>query len=284
MADVFWVVRKGTSAPPPGDRNFRGVDDKIHIGELGKDEAKHSLEKFQKQGGDYEIIRDSWSGGSLTALPIIETQAGDVSAYIPTNVISITDGQIFLDTDLFFSGVRPAINVGISVSRVGGNAQIKAMKKVAGTLKLDLAQYRAMAAFAQFASDLDARTRKQLERGVRLVELLKQLQYVPLSVEKQVFLVYAGTNGFVDDLPVDSLAQFEQEIFAFVESKHAQILSDIVTKKDLDDDLKGRMNKAIEAFKKTFVPGGKPKVVVEEEESEAPAKPAKASKKAKKAK
>lgn len=287
MADVFWVVRKGTSAPPPGDRNFRGADGKIHIGELGKDEAKHSLEKLQKQGGgDYEIIKDSWSGGSLTALPVIETQAGDVSAYIPTNVISITDGQIFLESDLFYSGVRPAINVGISVSRVGGNAQIKAMKGVAGTLRLDLAQYRAMAAFAQFASDLDAKTRKQLERGARLVELLKQGQYVPLAVEKQILIIYAGTNGFVDDLPVDCLAQFEQELFAFVESKHKAILTDIVEKKALDNDLKERMNKAIEAFKKTFVPGGKPKAVVEESEEEAPAdKPApKASKKAKKAK
>jgi F-type H+-transporting ATPase subunit alpha len=283
MADVFWVVKKGTSAPPPGDRNFRGVDGKIHMGELGKEEAKHSLEKFQKQG-DHEIIKDVWSGGSLTALPIIETQAGDVSAYIPTNVISITDGQIFLESDLFFSGVRPAINVGISVSRVGGNAQIKAMKGIAGTLRLDLAQYRAMAAFAQFASDLDARTRKQLDRGARLVEILKQLQYVPLSVEKQILIIYAGTNGFLDDLAVDSLAQFEQELYAFVEAKHAAILTDIAEKKVLDNDLKDRMNKAIEACKKSFVPGGKPKVVVEEDTS-AEAKPAqKASKKAKKAK
>jgi len=286
MADVFWVVRKGTSAPPPGDRTFRGVDGEIHIGELGKDHAKHSLERLQKQGGgEYEIIRDSWSGGSLTALPVIETQAGDVSAYIPTNVISITDGQIFLESDLFFSGVRPAINVGISVSRVGGNAQTKAMKSVAGTLRLDLAQYRAMAAFAQFASDLDAKTRKQLERGARLVELLKQGQYVPQAVEKQVLIIYAGTNGFVDDLPIDSLAQFEKELFAFVEAKHKAVLTDIAEKKVLDNDLKDRMNKAIEAFKKTFVPGGKPKAVVEEtEEAAEEAKPAKASKKAKKAK
>lgn len=286
MADVFWVVRKGTSAPPPGDRTFRGVDGEIHIGELGKDHAKHSLERLQKQGGEYEIIRDSWSGGSLTALPVIETQAGDVSAYIPTNVISITDGQIFLESDLFYSGVRPAINVGISVSRVGGNAQIKAMKGVAGTLRLDLAQYRAMAAFAQFASDLDAKTRKQLERGARLVELLKQGQYVPLAVEKQILIIYAGTNGFVDDLPVSSLAQFEQELFAFVEAKHKAVLTDIAEKKVLDNDLKERINKAIEAFKKTFVPGGKAKAVVEETEEAAAeeAKPVKASKKAKKAK
>jgi len=285
MADVFWVVRKGTSAPPPGDRSFRGADDKIHIGELGKESAKHSFDNLKKQGGDYEIIKDTWSGGSLTALPVIETQAGDVSAYIPTNVISITDGQMFLESDLFYSGVRPAINVGISVSRVGGNAQTKAMKTVAGTLRLDLAQYRAMAAFAQFASDLDAKTRKQLERGARLVELLKQGQYVPLSVEKQILIIFAGTNGFVDDLPIDSLAQFEQELYAFVESKHKAVLVDIAEKKVLDNDIKERMTKAIDAFKKTFVPGGKPKAAVEEEESAAEAKPAtKASKKAKKAK
>jgi F-type H+-transporting ATPase subunit alpha len=285
MADVFWVVRKGTSAPPPGDRTFRGVDDKIHMGELGKEQAHHSLENLKKQGGDYEIIKDVWSGGSLTALPIIETQAGDVSAYIPTNVISITDGQIFLESDLFFSGVRPAINVGISVSRVGGNAQIKAMKGVAGTLRLDLAQYRAMAAFAQFASDLDARTRKQLDRGARLVEILKQLQYVPLAVEKQILIIYAGTNGFLDDLAVDSLAQFEQDLYNFVESKHKGLLTDIAEKKVLDADLKERMNKAIDAFKKTFVPGGKPNAAVDEEAPAAEAKPAtKASKKAKKAK
>jgi F-type H+/Na+-transporting ATPase subunit alpha len=264
MADVMWVVRKGTDAPPPGDRAYRGADGKMHIGELGKEEAKHSLDKL---GSGYEIIKDKWSGGSLTALPVIETQAGDVSAYIPTNVISITDGQIFLESDLFFSGVRPAINVGISVSRVGGNAQIKAMKSVAGTLRLDLAQYRAMAAFAQFASDLDAKTRKQLERGARLVELLKQGQYVPLSVEKQILLIYAGTNGFVDDLPVESLGQFEEELYKYVEAKHATVLTEIAEKKALDDELKKRINKAIESFKKSFVPGGKSKPIVEEQEA-----------------
>src|SRR4029077_9946706 len=156
---------------------------------------------------------DPLSGGSLTALPIIETQAGDVSAYIPTNVISITDGQIFLESDLFYSGVRPAINVGISVSRVGGNAQIKAMKSIAGTLRLDLAQYRSMAAFAQFASDLDAKTRAQLERGARLVEILKQGQYVPQAVEKQILILFAATQGFVDEIPVSALARYEEELY-----------------------------------------------------------------------
>ena len=192
-------------------------------------------------------------GGSLTALPIIETQAGDVSAYIPTNVISITDGQIFLESDLFYSGVRPAINVGISVSRVGGNAQIKAMKKVAGTLRLDLAQYRAMEAFAQFASDLDAASRAQLERGRRLVELLKQDQYVPLPVEKQVMIVYAGTNGFVDKLPVESLREFEAELYRFIDDKHPEIWQEIREKREVDEELKKKVDKALKSFTKQFV-------------------------------
>ncbi len=191
-------------------------------------------------------------GGSLTALPIIETQAGDVSAYIPTNVISITDGQIFLESDLFYSGVRPAINVGISVSRVGGNAQIKAMKQVAGTLRLELAQYREMAAFAQFGSDLDAATQKQLNRGARLVELLKQGQYQPLSVEQQVVIIYAGTNGFVDDLPVSALKKYEQELFSFIASKHPGLFADILKKRELDSDLRAQLTKVLGEFKGIF--------------------------------
>jgi F-type H+-transporting ATPase subunit alpha len=191
-------------------------------------------------------------GGSLTALPIIETQAGDVSAYIPTNVISITDGQIFLESDLFYSGVRPAINVGISVSRVGGNAQIKAMKQVAGTLRLELAQYREMAAFAQFGSDLDTATQRQLNRGARLVELLKQGQYQPLPVEKQVLIIYAGTNGFVDELPLGALKKYEQELYGFVESKHPEVFADILKKRELDGDLRGKLNRTLEEFKGAF--------------------------------
>ena len=191
-------------------------------------------------------------GGSLTALPIIETQAGDVSAYIPTNVISITDGQIFLESDLFYSGVRPAINVGISVSRVGGNAQIKAMKQVAGTLRLELAQYREMAAFAQFGSDLDAATQKQLNRGARLVELLKQGQYQPLAVEQQVTIIYAGTNGFVDELPVASLKKYEQELFSFISSKHPDVFADILKKRELDNDLRAKLNQVLGEFKGVF--------------------------------
>jgi F-type H+/Na+-transporting ATPase subunit alpha len=197
-------------------------------------------------------LSDARGGGSLTALPIIETQAGDVSAYIPTNVISITDGQIFLESDLFYSGVRPAINVGISVSRVGGNAQIKAMKQVAGTLRLELAQYREMAAFAQFGSDLDQATQRQLNRGSRLVELLKQGQYEPLPVEKQILIVYAGTNGFVDELPITALKRYEQELYAFMEAKHPDIYDDILKKRELDSDLRAKMNKALEEFKEGF--------------------------------
>jgi len=191
-------------------------------------------------------------GGSLTALPIIETQAGDVSAYIPTNVISITDGQIFLESDLFYSGVRPAINVGISVSRVGGNAQIKAMKQVAGTLRLELAQYREMAAFAQFGSDLDQATQRQLNRGARLVELLKQGQYQPLSVEKQILIIYAGTNGFVDELPLTALKKYEQELDSFIESRHPDIFADILKKRELDGELRVKLTKALEEFKGVF--------------------------------
>jgi F-type H+/Na+-transporting ATPase subunit alpha len=176
-----------------------------------------------------------------------------VSAYIPTNVISITDGQIFLESDLFFSGVRPAINVGISVSRVGGNAQIKAMKKVAGTLRLDLAQFREMAAFAQFASDLDAATRAQLERGKRLVELLKQGQYVPLPVEKQIVTVYAGTAGYTDKLPVESLKQYEQDLYRYIDEKHPELWTEIKTKREITDDIKRTLDKALKSFGKKFV-------------------------------
>jgi F-type H+/Na+-transporting ATPase subunit alpha len=197
-------------------------------------------------------LSDKLGGGSLTALPIIETQAGDVSAYIPTNVISITDGQIFLESDLFYSGVRPAINVGISVSRVGGSAQIKAMKQVAGTLRLDLAQYRELAAFAQFGSDLDKATLAQLNRGQRMVELLKQDQYSPLPVEQQILVIFAGTNGYVDEVPVNAVRKFESELLRFATSKHQSLLDDIKSKKQLDDDLKARIKGAIEEFKKSF--------------------------------
>ncbi|NTU60074.1 MAG: F0F1 ATP synthase subunit alpha [Deltaproteobacteria bacterium] len=191
-------------------------------------------------------------GGSLTALPVIETQAGDVSAYIPTNVISITDGQIFLESDLFFSGVRPAINVGISVSRVGGSAQIKAMKSVAGTLRLDLAQFRELEAFAQFGSDLDKATQRQLARGARLVEILKQGQYEPLAVEKQVLIVYAATKGFIDKYELNQLQKYEVGLYAFFDGRKPEILEEIREKKTLTDDLTARLNKALEEYDQVF--------------------------------
>jgi F-type H+-transporting ATPase subunit alpha len=197
-------------------------------------------------------LNDELGGGSLTALPIIETQAGDLSAYIPTNVISITDGQIFLETDLFHQGVRPAINVGNSVSRVGGAAQIKAMRQVAGTLRLELAQYRALAAFAQFGSDLDKASQAQLHRGVRLVEILKQLQYQPLPVEKQVAILFAGTNGLLDDIPVAEVERWEQEFDRFLETRHPGLLTTIAEKKTVDDEAKRTLTEAIKEFNQSF--------------------------------
>ncbi len=194
-------------------------------------------------------LNDELGAGSLTALPIIETQAGDVSAYIPTNVISITDGQIFLETDLFNSGIRPAINVGLSVSRVGGAAQIKATKQVSGTLRLDLAQYIELQAFAQFASDLDEASRKQLERGQRMVELLKQPPYSPLSVEKQVVLIFAGTKGYLDDVAVSKIREFEDGIYPFIEAKYPDLFEQIRSKKALDEELEEKLAKAINEFK-----------------------------------
>jgi len=191
-------------------------------------------------------------GGSLTALPIIETQAGDLSAYIPTNVISITDGQIFLESDLFHQGVRPAINVGNSVSRVGGSAQVKAMRQVAGTLRLDLAQYRELAAFAQFGSDLDKSTQAQLNRGARLVEILKQPQYEPLPAERQVAIIYAGTNGHMDAVAIADVRSYETELYRFIESRYPQLFGSIREKKQLDDELKGALDKAVREFSGDF--------------------------------
>src|SRR5665213_646403 len=222
---------------PPGREAFPGDVFYLHSRLLER-AAKLSAEK---------------GGGSLTALPFIETQAGDVSAYIPTNVISITDGQIYLQTDLFNSNIRPAIDVGISVSRVGGNAQIKAMRQVAGGLRLSLAQYRALAAFAQMGSELDKASMAQLTRGARMVEILKQGQYSPVPVEKQVAIIYAGTNGVLDDLPLDQIRAFEHELYRFLENAHPAILPTIKEKKTIDDDMKGKLNSAIQEFKARFV-------------------------------
>lgn len=197
-------------------------------------------------------LSDELGAGSLTALPIIETQAGDVSAYIPTNVISITDGQIFLESGLFNSGIRPAINVGLSVSRVGGSAQIKAIKKVSGTLRLDLAQYRELQAFAQFASDLDESSRRQLDRGQRMVEILKQPPYSPLPVENQIVIIFAGSRGFLDDIPVSVIGKFENELYSFIEAKYPNIFEDIRTKKTIEKDLEENLAKTLNDFKMTF--------------------------------
>ena len=221
---------------PPGREAFPGDVFYLHSRLL-----ERAAKMSQEQGG-----------GSLTALPVIETQAGDVSAYIPTNVISITDGQIFLESDLFYAGTRPAVNVGISVSRVGGSAQIKAMKQVAGSLRLDLAQYREMAAFAQFGSDLDASTQRMLNRGTRMTEILKQGQYQPLSVERQVVILYAGTNGFVDHLPESALKKYEADLGRFLESRYPNIYEDIRTKRELSDDLKTNLGTALKEFNESF--------------------------------
>ncbi len=203
-------------------------------------------------------MSDEKGGGSLTALPVIETQAGDVSAYIPTNVISITDGQIYLESDLFYAGVRPAVNVGLSVSRVGGNAQIKGMKQIAGTLRLELAQYRELASFAQFGSDLDKATQAQLNRGARLVEVLKQGQYQPMPVARQILQIFAATSGFVDEYPAEQVQRYLQEMALFLEARHPELEREITEKKALDDDLKARIRKALDEFKGVFNAGEKP--------------------------
>ncbi len=199
-------------------------------------------------------LSDEKGGGSLTALPIIETQAGDISAYIPTNVISITDGQIYLETDLFYAGFRPAINVGLSVSRVGGNAQIKAMRQVAGSLRLELAQYRELAAFAKFASELDKATQAQLIRGERLMEILKQDQYQPLPVSKQILIIYAGINGYLDHLPVEAVRRYERELYEFVETRSPGILREIEDKKEIDQELKEKLDGLLKEFGEVFKP------------------------------
>jgi len=221
---------------PPGREAFPGDVFYLH---------SRLLERAAKMG-------DAAGGGSLTALPVIETQAGDVSAYIPTNVISITDGQIFLETELFYKGIRPAVNVGISVSRVGSAAQIKAMKKVAGSIKLELAQYREMAAFAQFASDLDPATQKLLARGARLTEILKQPQFHPLPVEEQVVAIYAGTNGYVDGVPVDAVTRFEAGMMSDIRANHADILESIRVEKQITGETDAKLKDALEAFTKAF--------------------------------
>jgi F-type H+-transporting ATPase subunit alpha len=203
-------------------------------------------------------LNDALGGGSITALPVIETLAGDVSAYIPTNVISITDGQIFLESELFYSGIRPAINAGISVSRVGGNAQIKAMKQVAGRLRLDLAQYREMAAFAQFGSDLDKATKALLDRGQRMTEILKQPQYEPVPVEEQVLTIYAGVNGYLDNIPAEQVVHYEQDFIKFMKANYAEIGKSIREKKVIDKETEAALKEAVKEFNDTFAAYDKP--------------------------
>jgi F-type H+-transporting ATPase subunit alpha len=281
-----YTIVVSASASEPAPLQFIAPYSGVTIGEYFRDNGKHALivyDDLSKQAVAYRQLslllrrppgREAYPGdvfylhsrlleraaklsdecgaGSLTALPIIETQAGDVSAYIPTNVISITDGQIYLESDLFYSGVRPAINVGLSVSRVGGAAQMKAMKQVAGTLRLNLAQYREMAAFAQFGSDLDRATQMQLARGERLVEILKQPQYRPLPNEKQVLIIFAANNGYVDDYPVSSLARYEAGLYSFFDNRKPEILSGLREKKAIDDELRGKITAALDEYKKEF--------------------------------
>ncbi len=244
LAEEYVIVKEGDGPQRPG------VDGKVYQGAFSRQEAEDALKKM---GSGYTIVRLPDSGGSLTALPIIETQAGDVSAYIPTNVISITDGQIYLESDLFYAGQRPALNVGISVSRVGGNAQIPAMKKVAGGLRLELAQYRELAAFAKFGSDLDESTQKQLRRGQRLMEILKQDQYVPMAVEKQIAIIFAGTRGYLDDLPLSEIKRFEAEFLDYLENTRGDILKAIRETGNLTAEVEQALVQATEEFLKSFI-------------------------------
>jgi F-type H+-transporting ATPase subunit alpha len=248
LANSYVVVGKdfeGEASPSDG------VDAKVYTGPVSKDQASEAL-KEMSDADNYKIAKIKGTGGSLTALPIIETLLGDVSAYIPTNVISITDGQIYLESNLFNAGIRPAVNVGISVSRVGGDAQTKAMKQVAGRLRLDMAAYRELAAFALMASDLDKATRSQLERGQRIQEILKQPQYQPMELEDQVIVILAATSGYADPVPVDKMAQWQADLLRFMASSQPEIGKEIVEKKALSDDLRARMATAFGTFSSTW--------------------------------
>jgi F-type H+-transporting ATPase subunit alpha len=244
LANRYVITKKDFSAELASEKD--GVDKKVYDGPLSKHEATEAAKAL---GDDHKIVKVAGTGGSLTALPIIETLLGDVSAYIPTNVISITDGQIYLEGNLFNAGIRPAVNVGISVSRVGGDAQTKAMKQVAGRLRLDMAAYRELAAFALMASDLDKSTKAQLERGQRMQEILKQPQYEPVDLENQVIVLFAGTNGFADAVPLDKMYQWQVDLVRFMATSYPEVGKDIVTKKMITDENRAAMMKALDAFR-----------------------------------
>jgi F-type H+-transporting ATPase subunit alpha len=246
LADRFVIVKKDFAAAEAGEKD--GVNGMVYTGPLSRHEADEAR-KAMKNEADYKLAKVKGSGGSLTALPIIETLLGDVSAYIPTNVISITDGQIYLEGNLFNAGIRPAVNVGISVSRVGGDAQTKAMKQVAGRLRLDMAAYRELAAFALMASDLDKTTQQQLGRGQRMQEILKQPQYQPMSLEDQVVVIFAGTNGFADNVPLEKMVGWQVDLIRFMQSSHPEIGKDILAKKAISDETRASFMKALEGFR-----------------------------------
>ncbi|GAB4543260.1 MAG: F0F1 ATP synthase subunit alpha [Anaerolineales bacterium] len=247
LANQYVIVKKDFSADLADAKD--GVDGKVYTGPLSKDEATHAA---QAKGEGFKAVQVKGTGGSLTALPIIETLLGDVSAYIPTNVISITDGQIYLEGNLFNAGIRPAVNVGISVSRVGGDAQTKAMKQVAGRLRLDMAAYRELAAFALMSSDLDKSTQQQLSRGQRMQEILKQPQYQPVELQNQVIIIFAGTNGFADNVPLDRMAQWQVDLARFMETSYPEIGKEIASKKKIEDDTRAALMKALDAFRASW--------------------------------
>jgi F-type H+-transporting ATPase subunit alpha len=243
LANQYVIVKKDFAAAEAGPKD--GVDGKVYTGPL----SKHEADEVCKGMDSHKVVKVKGTGGSLTALPIIETLLGDVSAYIPTNVISITDGQIFLEGNLFNAGIRPAVNVGISVSRVGGDAQTKAMKQVAARLRLDMAQFRELAAFAQFGSDLDKATQAQLGRGQRMQEILKQPQYAPMSLENQVIVLFAGTNGYADAVPVEKMRQWELDLVRYMETTYPEVGKSITAENKITDDNRATLVKALEAFK-----------------------------------
>jgi F-type H+-transporting ATPase subunit alpha len=249
LANKYAIVKKDFTEALASEKD--AVNGEIYGGTIGKDDAEKA-HKAMENPGDYKIVRVKGTGGSLTALPIIETLLGDVSAYVPTNVISITDGQIYLETNLFNAGIRPAVNVGISVSRVGGDAQTRAMKQVAGRLRLDMAAYRELAAFALMASDLDKATQQQLGRGQRMQEILKQPQYQPMSLAEQVIVLFAGTNGYADQVPVQSMAKWQEDLLKFMDASYPEIGRDLMEMKIITDSTRAAMAKALNAFRHTW--------------------------------